>query len=72
MGSYRLCIIRPGHPNRSVSCSLADDMDALEAARSLSTGRSGGRAVEVYRAGDLVARVKPNDAPLDISDATSL
>jgi hypothetical protein len=69
---YRFCIIRPGHPNRSVRRLFSDDLDALEAARFLSKGISEGRAVEVYQAGKLVARVKPNDAPLDISDATSL
>jgi hypothetical protein len=71
MGSYRLCIIRPGQPNRSVRYSFSDDLGALEAARFLSKGIEG-RAVEVYQGGKLVARVKPNDAPLETSDATSL
>lgn len=63
--SYRMCILDPaGHILVSHTVACADDLEALEAAEQ----ECAGRAVEVWHESRLVARVKPDNAPLDETD----
>ena len=68
MPLYRLLLIRDGEPVGSVARHFADDLDALDAARSLC----GDQAVEIYREVDLVGRLKQGDALLTVKDLRSL
>lgn len=53
---------------RSQKIVCRDDLDALDEA----VRRSAGCAVEIFQGPRLVARVKPGNAPLDITDLRSL
>jgi len=64
---YKLFLLRPGEPVVQISRDCADDLDALDVARSVC----GNHAVEVYCNDNLIARVKLNDEPLDVMDAQS-
>jgi hypothetical protein len=64
MAFYELFLVRDGETVGDVKRHLSDDLDALEAARTLCRDCD----VEVYENLRLVARVKRDDAPLNVGD----
>jgi hypothetical protein len=64
MAVYKFFLLRDGKPLEMVNRDLADDLEALEEARSLCHDH----VVEVYEDIHLVARVKQANEPLNASD----
>ena len=64
MAFYKLFLLSDSDPVGKIQIECRDDLDALDAARSLARDR----VVEVYTGARLVARVKPGDEPPDIHD----
>ena len=67
MALYKLFLLRHGEPVGQISRDCADDLDALDVARSVC----GDHAVEVYCNDNLIARVKQHDEALSVMDAHS-
>ena len=64
MTAYKFFLFDVLRPVRELELSYADDLDALDAARTLSSDF----AVEVYDAERFVARVNAGDEPLGVRD----
>jgi hypothetical protein len=67
MALYKLSLLRDGELVKRVWHDLADDLHALELARTFCRDH----VVEVYEGVRLVARVKKGDEPLNVTQSFS-
>ena len=68
MALYKFFLFRDGEVVSQLERDCGDDLDALDAARSLSRNH----VVEVYSELRFVARLKEHDAALNAMDLSSL